>query len=80
MQEDPMQEGDHVAVTVKGEVVGPGRIVKVGEVTVRVLVERPRGGPHQFGAPRTLYKAAGPKQWRVDMPGPSRSVFILPEE
>ena len=39
-----MQEGDHVAVTVSGENVGSGEIVEISGDTVRVLVERPRGG------------------------------------
>ena len=61
MQEDPMQEGDHVAVTVSDEVVGTGRIVKAGDVTVSVLVERPHGGPYPFGAPRAWFQPVGPK-------------------
>jgi hypothetical protein len=76
MQEDPMQEGDHVAVTVSDEVVGTGRIVKAGDVRVSVLVERPHGGPYPFGAPRAWFQPVGPKQWRIDMPATARGELM----
>lgn len=75
-----MNEDDVVAVTVNGEKVGPGRIVEAGDKLVSVLVERPRGGPYRITAPRTFFEAAGPAQWRIDMPSPTRSEFILPLE
>ena len=37
-----MQEGDHVAVTVNGEEVGPGRVVEAGGDPVYVIVARLR--------------------------------------
>ncbi len=72
-----MQVGDHVAVTVNGEEVGPGKIVEAVGDPVYVIVERPRGGPYRFGASRTFFEAAGPRQWLIDMPSPTRSEFIL---
>ena len=75
-----MKEGDHVAVTVRGEEVGPGRIVNADGDTVYAVVERPRGGPYRFGASRIFFEDAGPGQWRIDMPSPTRREFILPEE
>jgi hypothetical protein len=81
MRGGTLHEGDHVVVTVNGEEVGPGRIVEAAAgVRVFVVVERPRGGPYRFGAPRTWFEAAGPGQWRLHMPSPTRGEFILPEE
>lgn len=80
MRGGTLHEGDHVVVTVNGEEVGPGRIVDADGDRVFVVVERPRGGPYRFGATRTWFEAAGPRQWRLDMPSPTRGEFILPEE
>jgi hypothetical protein len=80
-----MKVGDHVDVGINtGEKVGPGKIINVSDdaPAVMVTVERPRGGPYTFGAPRGWFKAIGPDRWQLDMPENTRErgQFFLPEE
>jgi hypothetical protein len=78
-----MKVGDRVDVGINtGEQVGPGKITNACDdvATVLVTVERPRGGPYTFGAPRGWFKQIGPGRWKLDMPENTRGEFILPEE
>ena len=76
-----MKVGDPVDVYIDtGEYVGPGKITQIGAPTVRVIVERPRGGPYEFGAPQSDFQQIGPDRWRLNTPSTTRSVFLLEEE
>jgi hypothetical protein len=86
-----MKVGDHVDVHIStGEKVGPGKIVRIitndpmapvaGTTTIKVVVERPRGGPYEFGAPQSKFKQVGPDRWEVYMGSPTRGEFLLDEE
>lgn len=86
-----MKVGDLVTVYIDtGEKVGPGKVINpnapspmdsiTGGTTVLVVVERPRGGPYQFGAPRNKFQEVGRDSWALYMPAPPRGEFLLDEE
>jgi hypothetical protein len=86
-----MKVGDHVDVYIStGEKVGPGKIIRIvsndpmapvaGTTTIKVIVERPRGGPYEFGASQHFFQQVAPDRWEIYMPAPSRGEFLLDEE
>jgi hypothetical protein len=86
-----MKVGDHVDVYITtGEKVGPGKMIRIvsndpmapvaGTTTIKVIVERPRGGPFEFGAPPNMFRQVGPDRWEIYMPAPTRGEFLLEEE
>jgi hypothetical protein len=57
---------------------GDPMVSLTGVPEVYVIVEHPRGGHYEFGAPLSWFKDAGLHRWTLNMP--DRGQFSLPDE